>query len=151
MKEGAFFMAKKGFGKFIAAAAAIGAVAAGISYFTRYKSFHKELEEDFHTFEDDDDDETLSESDTRPTPAERTYVSLNAGKDEFKEAAKDAKEAVADMAEAAKDMMKDGAELIAENAKNVTEAVADKVEEQAEKLAEKAEKLAESTTIIEEE
>ena len=42
-------MAKKGngFGKLVAFATIAGAVAAGISYFTKYKSFHKELEEDF--------------------------------------------------------------------------------------------------------
>ena len=39
-------MAKKGngFGKLVAFATIAGAVAAGISYFTKYKSFHKELE-----------------------------------------------------------------------------------------------------------
>lgn len=43
-------MAKKGngFGKFVALATVAGVVAAGISYFTKYKSFHKELEENFH-------------------------------------------------------------------------------------------------------
>ena len=46
-------MAKKGFGKLVALAAVAGAAAAGISYVLRYKTFHKELEKDFHEFEDD--------------------------------------------------------------------------------------------------
>ena len=47
--KGVFHMAKKGngFGKLVAFATIAGAVAAGISYFTKYKSFHTELEEDF--------------------------------------------------------------------------------------------------------
>ena len=44
-------MAKKNFGKFLALAALSGAVAAGVSYFLKYQSFHKELDEDFHDFE----------------------------------------------------------------------------------------------------
>ena len=46
-------MAKKHFGRFLAFAAIAGAAAAGISYFLQYKSFHKELDEEFHDFEDD--------------------------------------------------------------------------------------------------
>lgn len=41
-------MAKKGLGKFVMLAAAAGAAAAGISYFRKYQSFNKELDEDFH-------------------------------------------------------------------------------------------------------
>ena len=48
-------MAKKHFGTIITLAAIAGAAAAGITYFLQYKSFHKELDEDFHDFEDDFD------------------------------------------------------------------------------------------------
>ena len=41
-------MAKKHIGKFLTFAAIAGAAAAGISYFLQYKSFHKELDEEFH-------------------------------------------------------------------------------------------------------
>ena len=46
-EERGFVMAKKGFGKFMAFAAVAGAVAAGVSYVLRYKTYHKELEKDF--------------------------------------------------------------------------------------------------------
>ena len=49
-------MAKKHLGALVLAAAAAGAAAAGISYFVKYKSFHKELDEEFHDFEDDGED-----------------------------------------------------------------------------------------------
>ena len=44
-------MAKKQFGK-LAVLAALAGTAVGITYFLRYKSFHEELEEDFHDFEE---------------------------------------------------------------------------------------------------
>lgn len=49
-------MAKKGFGKLMALATIAGAAAVGISYLKKYKSFNKELEEEFHDFEGDEDD-----------------------------------------------------------------------------------------------
>lgn len=77
-------MAKKQFGKFITLAAVAGAAAAGISYFLKYKSFHKELDEEFHDFEDDFDgtEETGDNSGT----AARSYVSLNPDRTENDEA-----------------------------------------------------------------
>lgn len=75
-------MAKKHFGKLLTLAAIVGAAAAGVSYVLQYKSFHKELDEDFHDFEDDFDDfddagdkEASKTSDT--AASERSYVSLN--------------------------------------------------------------------------
>lgn len=68
-------MAKKQFGKFITLAAVAGAAAAGISYFLRYKSFHKELDEEFHDFEDDFD--CCEEAGDNSSTATRSYVSLN--------------------------------------------------------------------------
>ena len=43
-------MAKKNFGKFLALATISAAVATAVSYFLKYKSFHAELDEDFHDF-----------------------------------------------------------------------------------------------------
>ena len=45
----------KRIGKWVALATIAGAAAAGISYIAKYKSFNKELEEDFHDFEDDEE------------------------------------------------------------------------------------------------
>ena len=55
-RKGVLGMAKKGFGRFLAFAAAAGAVAAGVSYILQYKTFHKELEKDFREFEEDADE-----------------------------------------------------------------------------------------------
>ena len=77
---------KKHFGKLLTLAAIVGAAAAGVCRL-QYKSFHKELDEDFHDFEDDFDDfddagdkEASKASDT--AASERSYVSLNPEKKE---------------------------------------------------------------------
>ncbi len=88
-------MAKNNTGKWLTLAVITGAVAVGVSYFKKYKSFNKELEEDFHDFEDED----TNESDT----TSRKYVPLHADKDEFMVAAGDMIDAAKDMAGAAKD------------------------------------------------
>ncbi|WP_294150937.1 hypothetical protein [uncultured Clostridium sp.] len=67
-------MAKKHIGKFLTFAAIAGAAAAGISYFLQYKSFHKELDEEFHDFEDDFDE--FEDTDDNDSPVTRNYVSL---------------------------------------------------------------------------
>ena len=72
-------MAKKKFGKFVAFATVTGVVAAGISYFLRYKSFHDELNDEFHEFEDDDFDGELPHE---HEAVQRTYVSLGDKKTE---------------------------------------------------------------------
>lgn len=71
-------MAKKHVGRFVALAAIAAAAAAGVSYFLQYKSFHKELDEDFHDFEDDFDDFKDTEEDTASDT--RNYVSLTPDK-----------------------------------------------------------------------
>ena len=96
-------MAKKGLGKFVMLAAAAGAAAAGISYFRKYQSFNKELDEDFHDFEDEEDTPVPDSTMTR------NYVSLHADKDEFLVAAGDMLNAAKDVAGAAKNVMKDAA------------------------------------------
>ena len=88
-------MAKKGLGKFVMLAAAAGAAAAGISYFRKYQSFNKELDEDFHDFEDEEDTPVPDSTMTR------NYVSLHADKDEFLVAAGDMLNAAKDVAGAA--------------------------------------------------
>lgn len=79
-------MAKKHFGKLLTLAAIVGAAAAGVSYVLQYKSFHKELDEDFHDFEDDFDDfdDAGEKEDTKTSESvsERSYVSLNPEKKE---------------------------------------------------------------------
>lgn len=71
-------MAKKHFGKFIAFAAIAGAAFGSISYFLRYKSFHKELDEEFHEFEDEFDEtfDEFTEPEDESAPTSRNYVSL---------------------------------------------------------------------------
>ena len=63
-------MAKKA-GKILALAAVAGAAAAGISYFTKYRSFNKELDEDFRDFEEGDEDNPVPDS-----TMNRNYVSM---------------------------------------------------------------------------
>lgn len=119
-------MAKKGngFGKVVVLATIAGAVAAGISYFTKYKSFHKELEEDFHDFEDDGNDD-ISKIDSTMN---RNYVSLHADKDEFKVAASDMADAAKDAASAAKNMVRDAANIVSDTAKEAASAAKDMFE-----------------------
>ena len=90
-------MAKKHMGRWLALAAVAGAAAVGISYFRKYRSFNKELEEDFHDFEDEGDDMVAEEKGISEGSA-RKYVSLHANKDEFKVAAGDMLGAAKDMA-----------------------------------------------------
>jgi len=65
-------MAKKQFGK-LAVLAALAGTAVGITYCLRYKTFHEELEEDFHDFEEDLDEFDSKEEESSP---KRNYVSL---------------------------------------------------------------------------
>ena len=92
-------MAKKAFGKLAALLTIAGAAAAGISYLTKYRSFNKELDEDFHDFEDED------ETEVPDSTMSRNYVSLHADKDEFLVAAGDMMNAAKDAASAAKNMV----------------------------------------------
>lgn len=129
-------MGKKGngFGKLVVFAAVAGAVAAGISYFTKYKSFHKELEEDFHDFEDDGNDD-ISKIDSTMN---RNYVSLHADRDEFKVAASDMADAAKDAASAAKNMVKDAAGIMNNTAKEAANAVVDTAKELLENARERS-------------
>ena len=88
-------MSKKGLGKLMALTAVAGAAAAGISYLKKYHSFNKELDKDFHDFEDDEEDTPVPDS-----TMSRNYVSLHADKDEFLVAAGDMLNATKDAARA---------------------------------------------------
>ena len=46
-------MSKKKTGLLIAVGAALGAAAAGISYYLKYKSFNDEIDKDFHDYEEE--------------------------------------------------------------------------------------------------
>ena len=74
-------MSKKKSGLLIAFGAMLGgAVAAGISYYLKLKSFNDELDQDFHEYEEEETPSEETEEKTEPAP-ERTYITINSGKD----------------------------------------------------------------------
>ena len=74
-------MSKKKSGLLIAFGAMLGgAVAAGISYYLKLKSFNDELDQDFHEYEDEETPSEETEEKTENAP-ERTYITINPGKD----------------------------------------------------------------------
>ena len=74
-------MSKKKSGLLIAFGAMLGgAVAAGISYYLKLKSFNDELDQDFHEYEEEDSPSDENEEKVENTP-ERTYITINSGKD----------------------------------------------------------------------
>ena len=112
-------MSKKGMGRLVVLAAVAGAAAAGVSYLTRYHSCNRELDEDFHDFEDEE---------AGPVPdstMNRNYVSLHANKDELLTAAGDMLNAARDVAGAAKNVMKDAAAIVADNNRAAVTAASD--------------------------
>ena len=110
-------MAKKLLGK-IVTLTALGIVATtAISYILKYKSFHKDLEDDFFEFEDDD---TKSN-----TAKDRNYIALSSDKDDFVMAAKDTFEASKGMAGAAKEILKDVGNIIVDNTSAAARAAGD--------------------------
>lgn len=111
-------MAKKNLGKFLALTAISTAIAAGVSYFLKYRSFHAELDEDFHDFEGDDDsfDGSLPHEGEAP---QRNYVPLGEKKEESP--AQEAAKAVADAASQAVEEGKEAAEAIEEQAADAAE------------------------------
>ena len=110
-------MAKKSFGKFLALATLSGAVAAGVSYFLKYKSFNKELDKDFHDFEGDDEADFDGSRPHASCTPERTYVTLGEKKADSAEAVEESPQAPAPKAEEAADAgeVKEAAESVAEN------------------------------------
>lgn len=72
-------MSKKKTGLFIALGAALGAAAACISYYLRYKSFNDELDKDFHDYEEEDGLEEDAKAQKKET-AERNYITIDSAK-----------------------------------------------------------------------
>ena len=74
-------MSKKKSGLLIAFGAMLGgAVAAGISYYLKLKSFNDELDQDFHEYEEEETPSEEKEEKAETAP-ERTYITINSGKD----------------------------------------------------------------------
>jgi len=74
-------MSKKKSGLLIAFGAMLGgAVAAGISYYLKLKSFNDELDQDFHEYEEEETPSEETDEKTEPA-SERTYITINSGKD----------------------------------------------------------------------
>lgn len=74
-------MSKKNAGFLVAVGAAIGAAAACMTYYLRYKSFNNELDQDFHDYEDEDEneDEFDYETDSSDTSS-RNYIPIDSTK-----------------------------------------------------------------------
>lgn len=74
-------MSKKKTGLLIAFGAALGAAAAGLSYYLKYKSFNDEVNKDFHDYEEDETVETENEEDVMTcNDTGRTYITLDSAK-----------------------------------------------------------------------
>ena len=103
--------------------------AAGISYFLKYRSFHAELEDDFHDYEDEDEFDGSLPHDEEP--AVRNYVPLGEKKEEASEAGE----------ESAKAASKEAEDMAGEASEAVKETVSED--------AGKAEETSGATTIVE--
>ena len=106
--------------KLVTLIAVAGGAAAAASYYKQYQEFHKDLDEEFHDFEDEAEagaEEPVGEEaeSVEESAPERSYTSLNAKKEEFTEAARDTLEAAKGMGRSAKEMLKDVGQIIAEN------------------------------------
>ena len=116
--------------KLITLFAVAGGAAALASYYKQYQEFHKDLDEEFHDFEDDAETGAGEPAGDETEPVEksapdRSYTSLNASKEEFTEAAKDTFEAAKGMANSAKEMLKDVGQIIAGNMRDGSAAAED--------------------------
>lgn len=148
-------MSKKKFGKFVALATISGVIAAGISYFLKYKSFHEDLNEDFHNFEGDDDEfdgklPHASES------SNRTYVTINEKKDESAELIKDGldrgADAVNNLTKAAADAAEEfsgKAKEIVNSATNKADVISDMIKDTVKATVKAAKKTVDTTATIE--
>ncbi len=84
-------MSKKHTGLLIAFGAVLGAAAAAVSYYLKFKSFTNELNQDFHDYEDDEPDEIekKAESVSQKEAPRRSYISLWKTKSNANQAASD--------------------------------------------------------------
>lgn len=140
-------MSKKNVGKFLAFATVAGAVAAGISYFLKYKSFHDELDEDFHDIEGEDESDGQLPKENEEEGKTRNYVTLGEKKETAQttaEGAETAAENADDGVETAAPKADELTEKTAEDAAEVNETAEDTVGDTAEDGTEKAEDSAET-------
>lgn len=74
-------MSKKKTSMLIAFGAVLGAAAAGLSYYLKYKSFNDELDKDFHDYEEEDTaPEEAKDAAPQADAKGRTYITLDSGK-----------------------------------------------------------------------
>lgn len=141
-------MTKKNIGKFLILTAISTAIAAGVSYFLKYRSFHAELDEDFHDFEGDDD--SFGETSSHEAEMHRNYVPLGEKKENpsLKEMSEDIKEAGTEAMEAAAQKAEDVAVQAKETASQTAQEVKETLADVAEKTEEAMKDMA--TTVIEE-
>lgn len=80
-------MSKKNTGLLIAFGAALGAAAACVSYYLKYKSFSDELDKDFHDYEDEDECGTEDEKKCSASSdaAKRNYITIDSCKSKCQE------------------------------------------------------------------
>lgn len=118
-------MAKKSLGKFLAFATISGAVAAGISYFLKYKSFNKELDKDFHDFEGDGEDDFDGSLPHESEDSKRNYVTLGEKKTETENTEKEAATQISDSLADAADSAKEAVQTAAQEVKEAVETAAE--------------------------
>ena len=72
-------MSKKKTGLLIAIGAVIGAAAACVSYYLKYKAFSDDIDQDFHDYEDDESftPEPVKNHTSSAEDPDRTYISLD--------------------------------------------------------------------------
>lgn len=87
---------KKNTGLLIALGAVLGAAAAGISYYLKYKSFNDEIDKDFHDYEDEESTEETSDEPVSFNDAGRTYITLDSNKCKSCETAESCEETAAE-------------------------------------------------------
>ncbi len=128
-------MSKNKWGKLLVFAAVVGTTAAAVSYYLKYRAFNKELDEDFHDFEGDFEDDEDEEEANAP---ERTYVKLSQKTAKAKEAIKGATGQAVNKAKNAATIVKETVKNVTDKAKNTGKEAAETAGEAAEKLADKA-------------
>lgn len=121
-------MAKKSLGKFLAFATISGAVAAGISYFLKYKSFNKELDKDFHDFEGDGEDDFDGSLPHESEDSKRNYVTLGEKKTETENTEKGTATQISDSLADAADSAEQAVQTIAQEVKEAVETAAENPE-----------------------
>ena len=71
---------KSNTGLLIALGAVLGAAAAGVSYYLKYKSFNDEIDKDFHDYDEDETTEEVTDEPVSFSDAGRTYITIDSNK-----------------------------------------------------------------------